>query len=71
MADFKYQKPFPIQKDTTNYRLLTKDYVSTIEPMAEKFSKLIPGGWNSWPGKPFLMYRSTCVQRIFKSYPTF
>jgi len=29
MADFKYQKPFPILKDDTEYRLITKDYVST------------------------------------------
>ena len=27
---FKYQKPFPILKDDTKYRLLTTDYVSTI-----------------------------------------
>ena len=31
MAEFKYQEPFPIQKDSTEYRLLTKDYVKTIE----------------------------------------
>ena len=30
MAEFKYQEPFPIQKDTTEYRLVTKDHVSTI-----------------------------------------
>ena len=27
MAEFNYQEPFPIQKDNTEYRLLTKDYV--------------------------------------------
>ncbi len=27
MADFKYQEPFPLGKDTTEYRLLTKDFV--------------------------------------------
>jgi fumarate hydratase, class I len=31
MADFFYQKPFPILKDTTPYRLLTRDYVSLVE----------------------------------------
>ena len=31
MAEFKYQEPFPIENDTTVYRLLTKDYVKTIE----------------------------------------
>jgi len=44
MADFKYQKPFPIQKDTTNYRLLTKDYVSTIEADGRKILKIDPKG---------------------------
>ncbi len=29
MPEFKYQDPFPLSKDDTPYRLLTKDYVST------------------------------------------
>lgn len=40
MTEFKYQKPFPIQKDTTEYRLLTKDYVSTIEVEGRKILKV-------------------------------
>jgi fumarate hydratase class I len=28
MAEFKYQEPFPLGVDTTEYRLLTRDYVS-------------------------------------------
>ena len=28
---FKYQHPFPIEKDDTQYYLLTKDYVSVSE----------------------------------------
>jgi fumarate hydratase class I len=28
MAEFKYQEPFPLGKDTTEYRLLTRDFVS-------------------------------------------
>ena len=39
MSDFKYQKPFPITKDTTEYRLLTKDFVSTIEVDGRKILK--------------------------------
>ncbi|MFH0865441.1 MAG: fumarate hydratase [Bacteroidota bacterium] len=31
MADFIYEKPFQIEKDSTTYRLLTKDYVQVIE----------------------------------------
>lgn len=31
MAEFVYQDPFPLAKDTTEYRLLTSDHVSTAE----------------------------------------
>ena len=44
MADFKYQKPFPILKDETPYRLITKDYVSTIEVEGRKILKVDPKG---------------------------
>jgi len=44
MADFIYQKPFPIQKDTTRYRLLTKEFVSTIEVDGRKILKVDPKG---------------------------
>ena len=29
MTEFLYHDPFPLRKDTTEYRLLTKDYVTT------------------------------------------
>ena len=44
MTDFKYQKPFPILKDTTPYRLLTKDFVKTIEVDGRKVLKVAPEG---------------------------
>ncbi len=44
MSEFIYQKPFPIQEDTTEYRLLTKDYVSTIEVDGRKILKVDPKG---------------------------
>jgi len=44
MSDFKYQKPFPILKDTTPYRLLTTDFVSTIEVDGRKILKVDPKG---------------------------
>lgn len=44
MAEFIYQKPFPILKDTTNYRLLTKDFVSTVEFDGRKLLKVDPKG---------------------------
>ena len=40
MEEFKYQEPFPIQKDSTEYRLLTKDYVKTIEVEGRKILKI-------------------------------
>lgn len=44
MSDFNYQKPYPIAKDTTEYRLLTKDYVSSIEMDGRKILKVDPKG---------------------------
>ena len=44
MSEFIYQKPFPIQKDTTEYRLLTKDYVSTVDVDGRKVLKVDPKG---------------------------
>lgn len=44
MADFFYQKPFPIGKDTTRYKLLTNEYVSTREVDGRKILKVDPKG---------------------------
>ena len=44
MSDFIYEKPFQIQKDTTSYRLLTKDNVEVIESDGRKFLKVDPAG---------------------------
>ncbi|MDP3432811.1 MAG: fumarate hydratase, partial [Bacteroidota bacterium] len=44
MSTFKYQKPFPIKNDTTKYRLLTKDFVSTVEFDGRKILKVAPEG---------------------------
>ncbi|HEY3389079.1 MAG TPA: hypothetical protein VGK38_05870, partial [Prolixibacteraceae bacterium] len=44
MSEFIYQKPFPIKKDTTKYRLLTKDFVSTVEVDGRKILKVAPEG---------------------------
>jgi len=44
MADFAYKKLFPIKKDDTTYRLLTKDYVSTIDVDGRKILKIDPKG---------------------------
>src|SRR5690606_37429010 len=44
MADFNYQKTFPILKDDTNYRLLTKDFISVTECDGRKKLKIAPEG---------------------------
>ena len=42
MAEFTYQDPFPISGDDTEYRLLTKDYVSTAQFDGEEILKIEP-----------------------------
>ncbi|BDD00921.1 fumarate hydratase [Persicobacter psychrovividus] len=42
MAEFKYQETFPLGKDDTKYRLITKDYVSTVEFDGRKILKVDP-----------------------------
>jgi fumarate hydratase class I len=42
MSEFIYQDIFPIEKDDTEYRLVTKDYVSTIEVDGRKILKIDP-----------------------------
>ena len=44
MPGFIYEKPFQVQKDTTNYRLLTKDYINVIEAEGRKILKVDPRG---------------------------
>ena len=44
MSEFKYQKPFPITKDTTKYRLLTKEHVSLVDFDGRKILKVAPEG---------------------------
>ncbi len=44
MADFIYQKPFPIKEDKTQYRLLTRDYVKVVECDGRQILKVDPKG---------------------------
>jgi fumarate hydratase, class I len=44
MPEFKYQEPFPQTKDDTKYRLLTKDYVSTVTLDGKEILKIDPKG---------------------------
>jgi fumarate hydratase class I len=42
MAEFNYEEPFPILKDSTEYKLISKEYVSTIEVDGRKVLKVDP-----------------------------
>jgi fumarate hydratase class I len=44
MAEFSYQDPFPLSKDDTEYRLLTKDHVGTARFDGEEILKIEPEG---------------------------
>ena len=44
MAEFIYQEPFPLSEDTTENRLLTKDYVKTVECDGRRILKVAPEG---------------------------
>ncbi len=44
MAEFMYQDPFPLGKDATKYRLLTKDYVSVTKFDGKEILKVDPEG---------------------------
>jgi fumarate hydratase class I len=44
MAEFVYQDPFPLGKDETKYRLLTKDYVSVSTFEGKEILKVDPEG---------------------------
>ncbi len=44
MAEFSYQKPFPVGEDKTSYRKLSSDYVSTISIDGRKILKVDPKG---------------------------
>ena len=44
MSRFIYEKPFQLEKDTTKYRLLTKDFVKVLDAGNRKILKIEPEG---------------------------
>lgn len=44
MSEFKYQEPFPLGKDETKYRLLTKDFVRVEECCGRRILRVDPRG---------------------------
>ncbi len=51
MAEFIYEKPFQIERDTTTYKLLTKEYVEVVEEGGRKILKIDPIGLEILAGK--------------------
>ena len=71
MADFIYQEPFPIENDTTEYRLLTKDYVKVVECDGRRILKVDPKGLELLAKEATTTFRSFCVRRTCRSWRTF
>ncbi|HUS85686.1 MAG TPA: fumarate hydratase [Bacteroidales bacterium] len=44
MADFIYEKPFQIEKDSTSYRLITNEYVKVVSVDGREVLKIDPAG---------------------------
>jgi fumarate hydratase, class I len=44
MAEFIYERPFQIEEDPTKYRLLTKEFVTTIDSGGKKILQIDPKG---------------------------
>jgi fumarate hydratase class I len=44
MGDFIYERPFQIQKDPTSYRLLSTEFVKTVESDGRKILRIDPKG---------------------------
>lgn len=42
MSEFIYQKPFPLKKDATQYKLISKEHVSTIQVDGREILKVAP-----------------------------
>jgi len=51
MTEFIYEKPFQIERDTTTYKLLTKEYVEVVEEGGRKILKIDPKGLEILAGK--------------------
>lgn len=44
MSTFQYQEPFPLSKDKTTYKLISRDFVSVVEFDGRKILKIDPKG---------------------------
>ena len=72
MSEFKYQEPFPLSADTTEYRLLTKDYVKVVECDGRKVLKVDPKGLELLSKEAFAdvsFYLQCCTPAETGRYP--
>ena len=67
MADFIYEKPFQIEKDTTKYTLLTEEFVKTVESDGRKILKIDPRGLQLLAKNAVSDLHFTCAHRISKN----
>ena len=59
--DFHYQDPFPIEKDDTQYRLITSDYVSVGDFEGHPMLKVNQRACACWPRKPSMTWPFSCA----------
>ena len=62
MAEFVYQDPFPLSKDETQYRLLTKEFVSEGAFEGSKILKIAPEGLQTLAREAMGSAVRTCSQ---------
>ena len=67
MADFIYQEPFEMGEDTTQYRLLTKDYVTVEQCGDRQILRIDPKGLELLSKEAMPTYRSICAARTSKN----
>jgi fumarate hydratase class I len=68
MPEFAYQHPFPLGPDTTQYRHLTSDYVSTADFEGQEILKVDPEGLTTLAREAFrdvsFLYRTSHLARV-------
>jgi fumarate hydratase class I len=69
-AEFVYQDPFPLGRDMTEYRLLTRDYVSNASFEGSKIIKIDPEGLTLLAEEAFRdvshLYRTSHLKQLAK-----
>jgi fumarate hydratase class I len=68
MPDFAYQDPFPLGPDTTRYRHLTPDFVSTLAVDGREILKVAPEGLTALAREAFrdvsFLYRAAHLEKV-------